>query len=227
MREFKPEKGSLEPVGTCSDYAYAETMQVVLPDLETRAVVRIESDRPMSDEEFFQFCASNSQLRIERTAQGEIIIMPPAGAETGYRNSDLTAQLAAWAKRDGRGCAFDSNTEFILPSGAARSPDASWVLRSRLDQFTKEQKRRFLRLCPDFVVELTSPTDRLRTVKAKMDEWMENGVQQGWLIDSDRHTIYVYRPDRPPEQILEAEIIEADKPVAGFQLDLADIWEGL
>ncbi len=133
----------------------------------------------MDDDEFFEFCAGKPKLRIERCASGEIIIKPPAGAETAYRNSDLTAQLTVWAKRDGRGRAFDSNTEYILPNGAALSPDASWVLKSRLDTFSKEQKKRFLPLCPDFVVELTSPTDRLNKVKAKMREWIENGAALG------------------------------------------------
>src|SRR3989442_4432459 len=135
-------------------------MQVVLPDVETRARIEICGERPMDDEEYFEFCARNRKLRIERDANGDIIIMPPAGGETGYRNSDLTAQLGTWSKRDGRGRAFASNTEFILPNGAALAPDASWVRNSRLEQFTKEQKKRFLPLCPDFVVELMSPTDR-------------------------------------------------------------------
>ena len=148
----------------------------------------------MTDEEFFEFCERNPDLRIEREANGEIIIMPPAGFETGYRNNDVSRQLGNWAEADGRGVAADSNTEYLLPDGAALSPDASWVLKSRLDRFSKEQLKRFLPLCPDFVVELISPTDRLPRVKAKMREWIENGAQLGWLIDADRRTIYVYRP---------------------------------
>jgi Uma2 family endonuclease len=202
-------------------------MQVVLPDAETRATFEIHAERPMDEEEYFEFCAQNPGLRIERNANGEIIIMPPAGAETGFRNSDLTGQLAVWSKRDGRGRAFDSNTEFILPNGAARSPDASWVQTSRLEQFTKQQKRRFLPLCPDFVVELISPTDRLPKVQAKMREWIDNGATLGWLLDADRRTVYVYRPGCDPEVLVNIDHISGEGIVEGFQLELSDIWRGL
>jgi len=129
-------------------------MQLLLPDQDVRARILIDSRRPMNDDEYFDFCMQNRKVRIERSARGEIKIMPPAGGETGYRNSDLNAQLTVWAKRDRRGKAFDSNTEFILPNGAALSPDGSWILNQRLDALTKEQKRRFPPLCPDFVIEL-------------------------------------------------------------------------
>lgn len=202
-------------------------MQVVLPDIETRATLRIQSDRPMDDDEFFEFCASNPELRIEREAGGEIVIMPPAGFETGYRNNDLSRQLGNWAKSDRRGVALDSNTEYLLPNGAARAPDASWVLKSRLAGFTKEQKKRFLPLCPDFVVELTSPTDRLSRVKTKMREWIDNGAQLGWLIDADRRAIHICRPGREPEEIVNVDEITGEHPVDGFRLELNDIWAGL
>src|SRR4051812_37473369 len=127
-------------------------MEIVLPDIETHATLL--SDKPMDDEQFYEFCAANRRIRIERSATGEIIIMPPAGAETSFRNSDLIAQLTAWAKKDGRGRVFDSNSEFFLPNGAARGPDAAWILASRLDQFSKAEKKKFLYLCPDFVIEL-------------------------------------------------------------------------
>jgi len=202
-------------------------MQVVLPDLETHARFEIRAERPMNEEEFFEFCAHNRDLRIERNANGEIIIMPPAGAETGFRNSDLTAQLSLWANRDGRGKAFDSNAEYILPNGAALSPDASWVQNSRLDQFTKEQKKRFLPICPDFVVELMSPTDRLPKAQAKMCEWIDNGAKLGWLIDADRHTVYVYRPGGEPEELLNIDHLLGEGIVVGFRLELGVIWRGL
>src|SRR5450759_3812598 len=175
-------------------------MQVVLPDVETRATFEIRAERPMDE-----FCAKNPELRIERNAHGEIIITPPAGAESGFRNSDLTAQLGMWSKRDGRGRAYDSIAEYILPDGAALSPDASWVQSSRLEQFSKEQKKRFLPLCPDFVVELISPTDRLPKAQAKMRQWIDNGATLGWLIDADRRTVYVYRPGREPEELVNLD----------------------
>jgi Uma2 family endonuclease len=181
----------------------------------------------MSDEQYLQLCADNQDLRIERTAEGHILIFPPVGGESSYQNSELSAQLRDWARQDGRGRAFDSSVEYLLPSGAAYSPDASWVLRSRLDSLTKDEKRKFLRLCPDFVVELKSPSDRLSKLKAKMSEWVENGAQLGWLLDPDQRTVYIYRPGREPEQIVRPERINGEDPVAGFVLELADIWAGL
>jgi Uma2 family endonuclease len=181
----------------------------------------------MDDEQFYEFCAANRRIRIERSATGEIIIMPPAGAETSFRNSDLIAQLTGWAKKDGRGRVFDSNSEFFLPNGAARGPDAAWILASRLDQFSKAEKKKFLYLCPDFVIELTSPSDRLKSVKAKMDEWIANGVKLGWLIDADHFTVTVYRPGEVPREFTDLDNIQGQDPVADFRLDLTDIWRGL
>jgi len=197
---------------------------MVLNDIETDSPIRFLPARPMSDDEYFAFCAVNPDLRIERTAEGEIEIMPPTGFETGDQNADLTMQLRAWAKRNGRGRAVDSSTEYILPSGAARSPDASWVLRSRLANLTPEQKKKFLRLCPDFVVELRSPSDRLRQVQAKMREWMDNGAKLGWLIDPDSRSVYIYRPGQTTERLVDPDRVEGEPPVEGFVLEMADIW---
>ena len=193
-------------------------------DIETESPIHIEPARPMNDEEYYRFCMANPDLRIERTAEGQIVIMPPTGFETGDQNADLTMQLRAWAKRDGRGRAVDSSVEYILPSGAARSPDASWVLRSRLARLTAEQKKKFLRLCPDFVVELRSPSDRLRQVQAKMREWMDNGARLGWLIDPTARTVYVYCPGETTERLVDPRRVEGQPPVDGFVLEMADIW---
>jgi len=202
-------------------------MQVVLTDFPAGARIEPLDARRLNDDEFYEFCMRNPDLRIEREPSGEIIVMPPAGGETGYRNNDLSCQLGVWAKADGRGRAFDSNTEFILPNGAAYAPDAAWVLKTRLAVLTKEQKRRFLPLCPDFVVELTSPSDRLPRVKEKMREWIANGAQFGWLIDADQRMVYIYRPQQEPEEIANPDRIEGEGPVAGFRLELNDIWQGL
>jgi Uma2 family endonuclease len=199
------------------------TQQIVLNDLETQVPLRLRTERCMSDEEYFEFCAANSDLRIERTAAGEILITAPTGGETGYRNGELSAQLHSWAKKDGRGKAFDANTEFILPDRSALSPDASWIANSRLQKLTREQKRKFIPLCPDFVVELTSPSDRLPQVREKMKLWMANGAQFGWLIDADNRTVYIYRPNCDSEQVTGIEILRGEGPVAGFVLELADI----
>ena len=181
----------------------------------------------MSSDEWFDFCVANPTLRVERTSAGEVLVMAPTGGETAHRNIDLSAQLQQWAKWDGCGKAFGSDAEFILPNGAALSPNASWVLTFRLNALTREQKRKFPALCPDFVVELISPTDRLPRVKEKMKEWMTNGVQLGWLIDADNETIYIYRPNQQPEQLTSRDTILGEGPVAGFQLELDDIFAGL
>jgi Uma2 family endonuclease len=200
-------------------------MQILVEESERPLTVQWERGR--TDDEYFQFCADNPELRVERTAKGAVVIMPPAGFESGHRNHELNRQLGNWALNDGRGVACDSNTEYMLPSGAAYAPDASWVLRSRLNKLTRDEKRKFPHLCPDFVVELMSPSDRLSKAKAKMREWMENGAQLGWLLDPDRHTVHIYRPDREPERLVNPERIAGEAPMAGFVLALAGIWAEL
>jgi Uma2 family endonuclease len=199
-----------------------------LPDREMLASFEIcDEDRPLNDEEFFDFCMANSDLRIERLANGKIVIMPPTGSESSYRNSEISAQLRNWAKQDGRGVCFESSGGFFLESGASFAPDAAWIPKSRVAKFTKEQKQRFLHICPDFVIELRSPSDRLPALKAKMEEWMRNGAQLGWLIDADRRVVFTYRPGQPAEELRGADAIDGEGPVAGFRLDLRDVWEGL
>lgn len=202
-------------------------MQVVLPDVDDGPSYAIRPLIPMDNEAFYQFCMVNSDLRIEREANGEIIIMPPTGGETGFRNSDLTGQLSTWSKRDGRGRAFDSNAEFFLPDGSALSPDASWIAKDRLATLSKEDRRSFIPLCPEFVVELTSPSDRLSRVIAKMKVWMANGATLGWVIDADQRTVHIFRPGMGAERLTGVEHIDGEGPVAGFHLDLTDIWEGI
>jgi Uma2 family endonuclease len=199
-------------------------MQMVLNDIEMDSTILIQPARRMSDEEYYRFCAANPDFRIERTAKGEIVIMPPTGGEISHRNAGLTAQLYTWARREGRGKDFDSNVEYILPSGAARSPDASWVLRSRLAMLPAEQKQKFPPLCPDFVVELRSPSDRLPRVQAKMREWIDNGAKLGWLIDPTTRTVYVYRPGETTERLVDPRRVEGEPPVDSFVLEMAGIW---
>ncbi|HKA01032.1 MAG TPA: Uma2 family endonuclease, partial [Candidatus Solibacter sp.] len=140
----------------------------------------------MSDDEYFDFCMANPKVRFERTAQGEIIIVPPAGWESDHQCVSVIRQLSNWAERDGRGKASGSSTEFLLPSGAAYSPDAAWVSDRLLAAFSKEQRRKFLRLCPEFVVEVMSPSDRLRAAMEKMQDWIHGGVELAWLIHADK-----------------------------------------
>jgi len=202
-------------------------MQMLLEDVALDRPLAIQWEHQMTDDEYFQFCQINQDLRIERTAQGDILIMPLPGAETSFRNSELSAQLANWARKDARGLAFGSSVEYLLPNGAAYSPNASWVLGSRVTVLTREQKRKFPPLCPDFVVELMSPSDRLSKAKVKMQEWIANGVQLGWLLDPDHRTVYIYRPAGESEQLVNPERLVGEGPVAGFILELADIWAGL
>ena len=157
-------------------------------------VLRTRPALTLSDDEFFEFCQQNRELRIEQTAAGEWIIMVPTGGETGSRNNEVSRQLGNWAREGDAGVAFDSSTGYTLPNGAKWSPDASWVPRSRLAALTPEQKRKFLPLCPDFVVELRSPSDSLADTQEKMAEYRDNGTRLGWLIDASEHRVHMYRP---------------------------------
>jgi Uma2 family endonuclease len=196
------------------------------PDIRDMMPISIDL-RPlptMTDEEFFLFCQANRNLQIERTARGEIIVMAPAGGETGGRNANLVIDLGNWARADKSGVVFDSSTGFDLPNGATRSPDAAWVRRERLAQLTANQKRKFLPLCPDFIIELCSATDALRAAQDKMTEWIANGVQLGWLLDPTERNVYVYRPGHTMEQLQNPATVSAEPVLPGFVLDLAAIW---
>jgi Uma2 family endonuclease len=203
-------------------------MRVEYPDMAIRTSAVFTEDLDLLDDDaFFDFCMQNPNLRIERLATGEIIIMPPTGLESSYQNNEIAIQLGYWAKIDGRGVAFDSNAEFILESGAAFGPDAAWLRKDRLAKFTKREKQRFGRICPDFIIELRSPSDRMTALKAKMAEWMRNGVQLAWLIDAKQRSVWVYRQGEQPTELRGIDRIEGEAPVEGFQLDLTPVWEGL
>jgi Uma2 family endonuclease len=187
--------------------------------------LRIRPAIEMTDDEFFALCQLNRDLRFERTSQGDIIIMAPTGAATGIRNADITTQLRNWAKQDGTGAVFDSSTGFKLPNGADRSPDAAWIPRSRLATLTAEQIEKFPPLCPDFVIELLSPTDALSATQAKMAEYIENGSLLGWLIDPEARHVHVYRARQAIVIKENLPEISADPELPGFVLDLREIWE--
>jgi Uma2 family endonuclease len=203
-------------------------MQVVLPEQALPAKLELNPEFRMSDDEYFDFCMANPDVRFERTARGEIIIVPPAGGESDYQNADVIMQLGVWARRDGRGKAFGATTEFILPTGAALSPDAAWVSNARLSTLSKSQLRKFLRLTPEFVVEVMSPSDRLKPAMEKMQEWMRGSVEFGWLIDGDSQSVYIFRAgESEAEKRTGIATLSGEGPVAGFELDLTDIWAGL
>ena len=189
----------------------------------TSVLLRLPPDLHLTDDQFYAFCRLNRELRIERTAQGELRIMAPAGWDSSRRNAEITVQLGLWAKRDGTGQTFDSSGGFSLPNGAIRSPDASWVSHDRLAALTAEERAKFLPLCPDFVIELRSPTDGLSALQDKMREYIENGAQLGWLIDPMGGQVLVFRPGTPVERLEDPETVSADPVLPGFRLELAEI----
>lgn len=178
----------------------------------------------MTDEQFYEFCQANRELRIERTAQGEVIIMPPAFSDTGNRNSKITAQLEVWAEQDATGEVFDSSAGFTLPNGATRSPDAAWIKLERWNALTDEQKASFAPICPDFAIKLRSSSDTLSGLQAKMQEYIENGAVLGLLVDRKNYTVHIYRPHRAPEILEKPETVSGDPELVGFVLRMAKIW---
>lgn len=179
----------------------------------------------LTDDLFYELCRLNRDMRLERTAKGELIILPPTGGFTGSRNDELTRQLSNWRITDGNGVSFDSSTGFKLPNGADRSPDAAWVHKVRLAQLTAEQKKKFLPLCPDFAIELRSPSDALEEVQAKLEEYLACGLHLGWLIDPEERTVYVYRRQREVEKLVNVNEVSAEPELPGFVLDLRAIWQ--
>jgi Uma2 family endonuclease len=203
-------------------------MQVVLPEQALPAKLTVNPEHRMSDDDYYALCAANPDVRFERTAQGEIIIVPPAGYESDHHSLDVAGELRAWAKRDGRGKASGPSAAFVLPTTAVLSPDAAWVSNARLRQLSKDQLRKFPPVCPEFIVEVMSPSDRLKPAMEKMQEWMRGGAELAWLIDADAKTVYIYRAGaNEPEQRTSIAQLPGEGPVAGFELDLTDIWAGL
>jgi Uma2 family endonuclease len=178
----------------------------------------------MSDEQFYEFCHRNGNLRIERNANGEVIVMPPAFSDTGNRNFKVAVQLGIWAERDGTGEGFDSSAGFTLPNGAMRAPDAAWIKLDRWNALTDKQKASFAPICPDFVVELRSTSDTLKSLQTKMQEYIENGASLGLLIDRQSRTVYCYRADGSVAVLNQPEQVSCDPELPGFALQMAKIW---
>ena len=195
------------------------------PSVDTLPIVlRLSPVIELTEEQFLAFCEMNHEARIERTAEGELEIMPPAGMYSSNQNSGITTQLGIWTRRDGTGMSFDSSGGFTLPNGAVRGPDAAWITKTRLAELTTEDKRGFGHICPDFVIELRSQSDSLRVLQAKMDEYMENGARLGWLIDPQNRRVYVYRPNSEIEILGNPESVSADPELKGFTLNLEEVW---
>jgi len=187
-------------------------------------IIKLHPAAEMNDEQFFEFCQANPDYTFERTASREIIILSPTGSESGHRNASLIVQAGVWAERDGRGLIFDSSTGFTLPNGAVRSPDLSWIQKSRWDRIPPEQRKKFAPICPDFVVELRSESDDLTMLQDKMEEYIGNGALLGWLIDPLEKQVYVYQPNAPVQQLDNPTTLSSDLPLSGFVLDLSKIW---
>ncbi|HJQ23274.1 MAG TPA: Uma2 family endonuclease [Blastocatellia bacterium] len=178
----------------------------------------------LTDAQFLQLCRDNRDLRFELTAEAALIIMPPTGSLTGWRNADINYQLTAWAKGDGTGLTFDSSTGFKLPNGAKRSPDAAWIKRDRWDVLTDQEKEGFAPICPDFVLELRSADDSLPALQDKMAEYLDNGAQLGWLIDPKDKRVYVYRPGQSVECLEQPEGVSGDAILPAFVFNLKGLW---
>jgi Uma2 family endonuclease len=180
----------------------------------------------VTEEQFAALAAANRDLRLERTAKGELIVNPPTGWETGRRNRSLTGQLDRWYEEHGDlGEAFDSSTGFILPNGATRSPDASWVSGERWQALTPEQKGTFANICPDFVVELRSSSDSLKSLQAKMSEYIDNGALLGWLIEEQQRRVEIYRPGLDVEALENPAQLSGEAVLPGFLLNLRRVWD--
>ena len=190
----------------------------------TPMTINLPAIAPMTHEQFYEFCLANRDLRIERTASGEVVIMPPAFSDTGNRNFNIAAQLWNWTEEDGTGIGFDSSAGFTLPNGATRSPDASWIRLERWNGLAEEQKASFAPICPDFVIELRSSSDTLISLQDKMQEYIANGVLLGWLIDRKNRTVHHYRPNREAEILDDPETVSGDPELPGFVMRMAKIW---
>ncbi len=189
-----------------------------------RLLLRTPALQDLTEDQFFDLCQINRKLRIEQSKEGDILIMSPTGGATSWRNSRIVVALVNWAEMYSDGIVFDSNGGFILPNGAMRSPDASWVKRSRLTTLTPDQKQKFLPLCPEFVVELRSPSDSLKELQAKMEEYRENGALLGWLLDPAVRRGYVYRPEQAVDCLENPSSLSGDPVLPGFVLNLDSLW---
>jgi Uma2 family endonuclease len=196
------------------------------PAIERESAVRVVLDVRsvgLTDDQYFRLCSDNRDLRIEMTAQKELIIMSPTNPDTGRKNATVTALLVVWARQDGTGYCFDSSSEFTLPNGAKRSPDASWIPKSRWDRFTQEEKYKFTEISPDFVIELRSPSDRTADIEEKMEEYIANGSKLGWLLDPIDNCAIIYRSGRPPERMDNPGALSGESVLPGFKFDFKEI----
>jgi len=204
--------------------AGGEVMQLTIPIPEGLDAVRLPTAiLSWSEDEFFDFCQANRDLRIERSTKGEITVMSPAGGYASFQNLEVARQLGQWAMQDRTGIAFDSSAGFRLPNGAMRSLDAAWVQRARLEKLSRREKEQFIPLCPDFVIEVASPSDDLATLREKMREYLECGLRLGWLILPASTQVEVHAP-AGGEILSSPATIGGDPVLPGFRMGLASVW---
>ena len=189
-----------------------------------RVDLHIPPNLRLDDDLFFAICEANRDYRFERSAEGDIQIMPPTGGLTGKRNSDLVTDVNLWARQDGRGLVFDSSTGFVLPNGAVRSPDCAWVLRERLARLSEREQQQFLPLAPDFVIELASASDDPAVLFAKMMEYQANGMRLGWLILPEQRQVWVYLDRGPGQRLDDPDQLSHEEILPGLRLDVSGIW---
>lgn len=190
----------------------------------TVVTVNLNSIIKLTDDQFYQLCRDNPDVKFERNANGEIIIMSPTGGETGKYNIEIAADFVIWNRQTQLGVCFDSSTCFKLPNGADRSPDVSWIKQERWDTLTPEQKEKFPPIAPDFVLEIMSPTDTLKKTQEKMQEYMNNGIKLGWLIDPKTRRVEIYRPGQAVEVLQSPTTLSGEDVLPGFILNLESIW---
>ncbi|MBW4525631.1 MAG: Uma2 family endonuclease [Phormidium tanganyikae FI6-MK23] len=190
----------------------------------TALVINLKPTIELTDDEFYKFCQQNPDLRIESTAEGALVVMPPTGGGSGKRNADLTTDVNLWNRQTELGAVFDSSTIFRLPNGAKRSPDVAWITNDRWNALSLEEQERFPPIAPDFVIELRSRTDDIEDLEAKMQEYMENGVQLGWLLDPFTQEVKVYRQGQSVETLQSPVTLSGETVLPGFSLDLSRVF---
>lgn len=186
--------------------------------------LRIRLAHPLSEDALLELSSANDAVRLERTSSGELLVMTPVGGNTSNKEVYLARELDLWAERDGKGLAFGSNAGFSLPDGSVLSPDAAWLSAEKWNALTAEQQSKYVPFCPEFIIELRSPSDRAAELEEKMLTWIGNGAQLAWLIDPTRKLAMIYRPGQEPETLLQPEVLEGDAPIAGFRLTMQRLW---
>lgn len=192
---------------------------MLVHELNTKALGKL------TEEEFMNFCIDNPELRIERNADGNIIVMSPTNSETGFFNSNVSGELFLWNKKAKKGYVFDSSTGFTLPNTAVRSPDAAFILKEKWETLPKSEKQRFAHICPDFVIEIVSSSDSLNPAQAKMDEWINQGALLGWLLNFENQQAWIYEKNCPVREHPFNEVLIGKYPVEGFEILLPEMME--